>query len=166
MARTQTRVLRSRAPRRKTVWVGTADQAPVGVASTASVIISSFAPSDLSILQATAVRVRGLLQVRVDISYDGAYGLAVVSDEAFAAGAAAIPRAFDDDDWPGWLVHGYWMGHFEFDSSGSTNFPIQQVIDSKAMRKVGVNETLVWMVEARVGAVTVTLHARVLLMLA
>ena len=58
------------------------------------------------------------------------------------------------------------MGHLEFSSGvGVESFPILQTIDSKAMRKVGVNETLTWMVESQEGAVQVFLHARVLMKL-
>jgi len=91
--------------------------------------------------------------------------LCIVSDEAFAAGSAAIPRPFDDDDWGGWLVHGYYINHLEFQGAQSEHFAPTQDIDSKAMRKVGVNETLVWMVESRSGAIEAAIQARVLMML-
>ncbi len=162
---------RARAPKRKTIWVGTADQSVITVAGGASVIISSFAPDALSILAATVVRVRGFAiffpsAFGADLNYSGAYGLGIVSDEALAAGAASIPRPFDDDDWTGWLVHGYFAGHLEFQSAvGETQLPFGYHIDSKAMRKVRPNEALVWMVESQVGAVTVNIQARVLMML-
>ncbi len=169
--RSSVRTFPRRSVKRKTVWVGTAIQGSVAIGSGLSVAVSSFSPSALGILAGTVVRTRGLVEFRpqafgVDLTYDGAYGLAVVSDEAIAAGAASIPRPFDDDDWPGWLVHGYYMGHFEFQSGvGIMMVSGQQVIDSKAMRKVGLNETLVWMVESNSSAVDVILHARVLMKL-
>jgi len=158
------------ANRRKTVWVGTADQGEIAVGAGLSVLISSFAPDALSILKATVVRTRGIFVVHPtaltgDSTYGGAYGLGIVSDEAFAAGAASIPRPFDDDDWAGWLVHGYYGGHFEFDIDGNTFSPAPMAIDSKAMRKVGPNETLVWVAESQGGPVQVRLQARVLMML-
>ncbi len=157
--------------KRKTVWIGTATTANLAIASGDNVIHSSFAPDALSMLAPTVVRVRGTFIVNptafgADLNYFGAYGLAVVSDEAFVAGAGSIPRVHDDDDWPGWIVHRYYSGHFEFHSGVGVNVQtFEQVIDFKAMRKVGVNETLVWMVEAQVGAVTVMLQARTLMML-
>jgi len=158
------------APRRKTIWVGASETVFTTVTSGASLLLSSFAPDALSILAATVVRVRGLFQVQpnsfaADLDYDGAYGLAVVSDEALAAGAASIPRPFDDDDWTGWLVHGYYSQHFMFDNTASGYLEPATVIDSKAMRKVRPNEALVWMVESRTGAVKVQIPARVLMML-
>ena len=103
MARRQV-AFRSRGPRRKTVWIGTADQGDTAIASNTSVALSSFAPSDLSILGGTVVRVRGNIMVfptafGSDLNFSGAYGLALISDEAAAAGAGSIPRPFDDDDW-------------------------------------------------------------------
>ncbi len=170
MARRQFPV-RARVAKRQKVWVGTADQGEIAIGSGLSVIISSFAPDVLSILKATVVRTRGIFEVHptafgADLSYGGAYGLGIVSDEAFAAGAASIPRPFDDDDWAGWLVHGFYGGHLEFQSGVGIMMSLDPVvIDSKAMRKVGPNETLVWVVESQAGAVQVRIHARVLMML-
>ncbi len=171
MARPRSFPRRPEGSRRKTVWVGTADQGAIGIANNASVILAFFAPDVLSILKATVVRTRGIFQVTptslaADLAYGGAYGLGIVSDEAFASGAGAVPRPFDDDDWAGWLVHGFYSGRYEFHDATATVFtPPQITIDSKAMRKVGPNETLVWVVESQLGAVDVTIHARVLLML-
>ena len=162
----------TRAPRRKTVWIGTATASAVTVGAGASVVHSSFVPSALSMLAPTVVRVRGDLLVHpvafgVDANWSGAYGLCLVSDEALAIGETAIPRAFDDDDWSGWLVHGYFTGHLEFQSSTSELvMPQVQVIDSKSMRKVGVNESLVWMFENNSSvSVRASLQARVLVKL-
>jgi len=161
----------SRAPKRKTIWVGTADQGEVAIGSGLSVVISSFDPSLLSILKATVVRVRGIFQMHptimtgTDLVYGGAYGLCIVSDEALAAGAGSIPRPFDDDDWAGWFVHGYYAGRLEDDVDGNIFAPPSTFIDSKAMRKVGPGESIVWMVESQFGAVQATIHARVLMML-
>jgi len=163
--------VRSRSAKRKTVWIGTAIQSDVALASSVSLIVSAFSPVDLGALKPTVVRSRGLFSVwptafGADLDFSGAYGLGIVSDEAFVAGQGSIPRPFDDDDWPGWIVHGYFAGHLEFQSGTGIENTIQQhVIDSKAMRKVGPNETLVWMAESHEGAVQVNIQARVLLML-
>ncbi len=163
---------RGRVAKRKTVWIGTATAAQVQIGAGLSVIHSSFTPDSLAMLAPTVVRTRGFAiffptAFGADRSSAGAYGLGVVSDEAFAAGAASIPRPHDDDDWPGWLVHGYFANHLEFQSATSEHqTPFGYEIDSKAMRKIGVNETLVWMVEDNSGtAVEVILQARVLMML-
>jgi len=168
MATRSVRHFPSRAPKRKTIWIGAAEQGDVAVGSGSSVLIQTFVPDDSFMLAPTVVRTRGLIQIRpssfaADLDFDGAYGLGIMSDESVAAGQASLPRPFDDDSWPGWLVHGYYMGHLEFQSgSGVRTFPLQYVIDSKAMRKIGPGETLCWMIESRVAAVDVNVHARLL----
>ncbi len=159
---------RRAAPKRKTIWVGAAEQGDVAVASTTSVVLQSFAPDDFGMLAPTVVRTRGVAIIHpgafsADLDFDGAYGLCIVSDEALVAGAGSIPRPFDDDSWPGWIVHRYFVGHFNFDTAvGSETYPNVDIIDSKAMRKVGPNEVLVWMCESRLGAVSINVHARIL----
>ena len=154
------------------MWVGTATAAQVTVAIGTSVIHSSFDPAALSMLAPTLVRVRGNVTVfpsafSTDSIWEGAYGLGIVSDEAFTAGAASLPRPHDDDDWPGWVVHGYFQGKFETQSAvGQWVLPINYTIDSKAMRKIGPGETVVWVVESNLGpALEFVLSARVLMML-
>ncbi len=156
--------------KRKTVWVGTATVARIAVASATKVIHSSFAPDDLAMLAPTVARVRGIFNVfptafSVDLNWTGALGLCIVSDEAFAAGVASIPGPHNEDDWGGWIVHQYFGGHFDADVDGNTLCDTMYTIDSKAMRKVEINETLVWVVQSTTGAFTIDLNARVLMML-
>ena len=160
-----------RSARRKTVWIGTSSTVSLNIAAAASVIHSSFAPDVLAMLAPTVARVRGVFKVfpqvfSADLEYSGAYGLCIVSDEAFTAGAASIPRPHDDDDWGGWIVHGYYSGHVEAMAVNAGSLVVEHhVIDSKAMRKVEINEIFVWMIEAQAGAVAAQLQARVLMML-
>ena len=93
--------------------------------------------------------------------------MCVVSDEAFVAGAAAIPRPFDDAFWNGWFVWQAVSVRFEFLDATGTIMPFgqQYTIDSKSMRKVGANETVVLMYESQSGAVNLTAHMRILLKL-
>ena len=169
------RAFSSRAPaRRKSTWIGPADQAYVGVNTGLSVIIQSFDPAAGSALtQPTIVRTRGLMSVKLqvysaDLDCAGALGMCIVSDEAFAAGAASIPRPFDDANWDGWFVWVPWVFRFSFDDATGTQFPAsyQVEIDSKAMRKVSDNETVVVMAESQVGAVSVAANFRQLYKLA
>ncbi len=161
----------SQSAKRLTQWVGAADQGTIAIATGSNVVHSSFAPSAFDMIRPTVVRTRGTAIFTptawsADLEFSGAYGLGVVSDQALAAGAGSIPRPFDDDDWGGWLVHGYYWGDLEFGSATGTHpWPYTVNIDSKAMRKVGVNESLVWMVESQVGAIQAGIHARVLLKL-
>jgi len=162
-----------RSAKRKPQWVAPADQEAVNVSAGASVIISSFDPSAAGLLGATLVRSRGIATVRpqsfaADSTVAGAFGICVVSDDAFIAGTAAIPRPFDDADWGGWLVWRSFDDVWEFgDATGIPNRQaIQMEIDSKAMRKVGGNETVVTMCESQTGALNCAAFVRKLFLLA
>jgi len=150
-----------RAPKRQVVWVGPADQVQVAVPNNTSVLISSFDASASGLDKATLVRTRGVFTIRpsafgADLDFQGAIGIAVVSDDAFAIGTTAIPGPFTDSDWGGWFVWRSFCGHLEFQgASGSTLEMIALEIDSKAMRKIGPNETMVVMAESQSGAVDV-----------
>ncbi len=158
--------------RRQTTWIGPADQNTVNVSSGGSAIIASFDPAANFLEAPTIVRSRGQALVKLqaysaDLDFGGALGICVVTDEAFAAGAASIPRPFDDSDWGGWLVWRLFANRFELlDATGSL-FPagLALEIDSKAMRKVGQGETIVMMCESQTGAMSVAMHVRMLLML-
>jgi len=103
----------------------------------------------------TLIRTRGTLQVYLEAvaaALDGfpwAFGLIVVSQEAFAAGAASIPGPLSDgaQDW--WFFHQY---GFSFapnatlsNSEGSMNRTVE--VDSKSMRKLHVGQNLVGVFE-------------------
>ena len=161
-----------RSAKRLTQWIGTADQGSVAIASGSSVLHSSFAPSAFGMIRPTVVRVRGTAIFvptawSADLEFSGAYGMGIVSDQAVVGGVSAIPRPFDDDDWGGWLVHGYYWGDLEFGSATGTHpWPYTVEIDSKAMRKIGENESLVWVVESQSGACQAGIHTRTLMKLA
>ncbi len=77
----------------------------------------------------------------------GAMGMLVVSEQAVNAGAASIPEPINDADSP-WFV---WQGmNYKLLFGDATGFDPkasnQYVVDSKAMRKVGINEEIVMMV--------------------
>ena len=157
-------------PKRVTQWIGSADAGPVGVSTGASQILQSNA----TMANTTIIRVRGLLSVGVqafttDVEFQGAFGIGLVSDQAFAAGAASIPGSWTDLDWSGWFVWMAWDGRFEFlDATGVVGpaaNKMQYVIDSKAMRKVAPNETLVVMAESQAGVVNVANPFRLLVKL-
>ncbi len=82
-----------------------------------------------------------------DIKCVGA-GLIVVSDEAFAAGVAAVPSPVDDLNAP-WLWHDFvtLMAKSATQEASLGSGVYRGVIDSKAMRKVHPNETLVFVVD-------------------
>jgi len=76
------------------------------------------------------------------------YGLGVVNRNAAAAGVLSIPTPFTDIDWDGWAVHGSltWGSA----TSGLIDSPLgvqRRAIDSKAMRKIGSDQVIVFVIE-------------------
>ena len=97
----------------------------------------------------------------------GAIGFGLVSDQAFGAGAASLPGPWSDPDWDGWFLWMPWSFRWEFaDASGQVLGDARKTIDSKAMRKVGQNETLVVMAESQGTAAVVAVSFRLLVKLA
>ena len=74
--------------------------------------------------------------------------MCVVSDQAFAIGATAIPTPITDADSDLWIMHQYFAAPFTFGSgTGFSNVSETFTFDSKAMRKVPEGSRLIWSVE-------------------
>ena len=146
-----------RSSKRAFAWTGSADQGFVAIGAGASVIVS-FAPG---LGDDTIVRVRGEIAVNpspssADNNIVGAWGMGIVSDEAFAAGAASIPGPWTNKNWGGWFAWQAVVGTFEVTTDISRLLmSLRYPIDSKAMRKVKTNETVVEMYESQATAQTV-----------
>ena len=157
--------------RRKTSWVGPADQGHVTVATNTSVIIASFDPQVQGLPQPTIVRTRGQISLvpdatSADVRIVGAYGLGVVSREAFVAGTAAIPDPFDEAGWDGWFVWRSFGMAWDFsDNTGARFSQMNQEVDSKAMRKVTDGEIVVFMASSQAGAYDIVMPLRMLVKL-
>ncbi len=164
---------RGRGPRRVPTWIGSADQLYINLASGASGIQQSFDPGASGLDKPTIVRVRGLFSVKLqtyaaDLDVAGALGMCIVSNEAFTAGAASIPRPHDDSNWDGWFVWQAFSFRYEFNDATGSQFPASWdvQVDSKAMRKVTENETVVVMVENLAGAMASAFSFCMLVLLA
>ncbi len=156
----------ARGAKRLTTWSGPADQGYVAVASAGATLIASSTFAQ----PATVVRVRGQVSLQVataaDLSIVGAFGMGVVSQEAFNAGVASIPEPFSDGDWGGWFVWRSFSYRWEFsDASGNVAMPWNFEIDSKAMRKIEANEVIVFVAESQSGAFSISTPLRVLIKL-
>ncbi len=106
----------------------------------------------------TLIRTRGVLDMQITDSGTpaatmmGAVGIGVVTSEAFAIGATAVPLPVTDDQWDGWLYHWYFSlwsanainGGSQVDTDAiNTNLAhVRFEVDSKAMRKIDFNETI------------------------
>ena len=148
-------------------WVGPADQGYVAVASNTKVLISfaTFAEP------VTVIRVRGQVSVfgaaTGDLNIIGAFGMGIVSDEAFAAGVGSIPGPFSNADWGGWFVWRSFSYRIDFQDATGVNWPNWSFeVDSKAMRKLKSNETLVLVSESQQGAYSISTPLRTLTKLA
>ncbi len=74
--------------------------------------------------------------------------MCVVSADAFAAGAAAVPGPFTDAESDLWFVHEFLYAPIrDYTAVGQDNSAVQVVIDSRAMRKVGDNEAVAVVIE-------------------
>jgi len=159
--------------RRLTTWIGSADQNFVAVAGNTKIIHQSFTPSTAvpSMIRPTVIRVRGELAhnpqaFSADLDYAGAVGFAIVSTDAFAAGVASIPGPVSDPGWDGWFLWTGFSYHLEFsDATGVSPMSKYQTLDSKAMRKITANETLVVIAESQVNLYEVSLQFRMLMKL-
>ncbi len=120
---------------------------------------------------ATIMRTRGQVSiipqaVSADVAIAGAFGIGIVSQEAFAAGVASIPEPFSDGDWGGWFVWRAFTYRLEFIDASGTEFPNWTLeIDSKAMRKVSTNEVAVLVAESQAGAFAIATPVRLLVKL-
>ena len=155
------RIPRSRFPRsvkRATTWVQAAVMAEtsIGAAST-KVLLQRLTAASIAIIGAptTVVRTRGNLIVRSDQIIateiqNGAFGMAVVSEEAAVAGAASIPGPVSEASWDGWFLWFSVQNVFSFTSGVGTDSQGGRLFefDSKAMRKVEDNESVVVMYES------------------
>ena len=163
--------------RRKSSW----EEGPGGIAvSTVTASASLILGSGAALLQdgTTLVRLRGrfraLLQVVAGSIADseiGAFGIGIATDQAFGVGVTAVKIPITDQGWDGWL---YWQALQLFTAStteefGNAGSAFQDFdIDSKAMRKLNLGDTIYGVVElTRTGSATakILFDTRVLLKL-
>jgi len=164
---------RSGGPRRQSDWgIGT----QTGTDGSQQMITASGAQLALGGVSATLpgltlVRTRGsFLAYLSSVSgpqggVTGAFGIGVITDEAFAAGIVSIPAPLSDEGSDIWLYHRYFQLFSPSVLDGSVaedrtamvplSAGIRFEVDSKAMRKVTVEDTIFAAIElVEVGTVT------------
>jgi len=152
---------------RLTQWIGPPLQSYVAVSSAGATLVSSATFEE----PITQVRTRGIVSIRpastaADVDITGAFGIGVVSAEAFAAGVGSIPEPYTDGDWGGWFVWRTFSMSIQFESATGVRDLTQNFeVDSKAMRKLSPNETMVFIAESQVGAFQIADCTRQLIML-
>ena len=146
--RSRHRIVRS--VRRSTQWLGSAVETGPSTLAAASVVLDqTFAFGE----PATIIRTRGQLYIRSDQGAAteepfGAMGIAVVTNEAAAAGVASVPTPMTEKASDSWFVWQPFLADVFFsDATGTRNaFRIFE-FDSKAMRKVHDGNTGVLVLE-------------------
>ena len=171
MARRTHVVTRGGKSDRQSVWIGITLLQVALVAGSKTMVLSLNAAA-LAARPFTIIRTRFLLQYTSDQlaaseAPQANFGIIVVSDQAVAAGAASVPGPTTNTDAP-WFVHEGLIADFIFgDGTGfHTAGGYVTKVDSKAMRKVGQNEDVAFMVEQRaaLGAI-IALQGRMLVKL-
>ena len=136
---------------RQTEWGGSADiSAFTTLAAGAAVLDQSLTTDDPE----TIVRTRGVIWVKSDQESAeenpfGAMGIAIVSDQAAAAGVASVPTPITEIDSDLWMVYVPWATSV-WDTGGAALTAVNGFayeFDSKAMRKISADETVVVVVE-------------------
>ena len=99
----------------------------------------------------TVVRIRGILQLILTAAsapldgFTGAFGICVVTEDAFAVGVTAVPDPVDDVGWDGWMWHSFYSLiqpiAFAAQSAATSNQTL--VIDTKAMRKLHASDVII-----------------------
>ena len=147
------------APKRSSVWIGTDVQsAAIGGASIA--LLASLNAAALALRPFTIVRSHYEIvwqsdQVVASESPQGAVGQIVVSDQAVASGAGAIPDPLGNVD-ASWYLWQALIDTFVFVTgtgwAGGAAAASRYSVDSKAMRKVGINDDIALVAENSTGA--------------
>lgn len=158
-----------RTPRRKTSWaIGPAtgtDGSEQNVSGSGPVIAGVGAAAGLDGL--TVVRLRGSMLVYLSSAttafdgYTGAFGIGKVTSPAFTAGIASVPTPLTEEDWDGWVYHRYFNVRasgpivaaavsLQTDGVDPTVAAFRWDIDSKAMRKFDITETMFAAIEVTI----------------
>ena len=158
MARQRGFPLAHRSRRRTSAWEegvgGVAVQAQITASGTTLVTSALAAAVD----GLTLVRTRGRLQLFLTAAgspldgFAGAFGIGLATAAAVTAGAASVPGPITEQDWDGWL---YWtplqiIAVGIIDGSAATDSDNMNAVtaakdievDSKAMRKLGLGDSL------------------------
>ena len=177
----------ARSPRRKTSWTFGPQTGVDGATQPISTSIAQLATGFVTVEEdgLTLARTRGELIVLLGLSdavgngFHGAFGIAVATSAAVVAGAASLPSPITEETWDGWLYHRY-FGIFsggavavataaqQTDQVNATCGALRLEVDSKAMRKVDVDQSLYAMIEViELGNATMewAFNSRMLIML-
>ncbi len=147
-------VLRGGRQRRQSLWLQAVSIADTLASASSATLLFSLNAAGLALRPFTLVRSRGYVMIRSDQEIsdevqDYAYGNIVVSDEAVAAGVAAVPTPALQPS-SDWHVYVRFSRAFQLGTAVGfePDFGRMLEFDSKAMRKVDLGEDLIGVHEA------------------
>ncbi len=141
---------------RQTEWASAISAGEANIAASGTkLVMGSFTAAALAALgPSTFVRVRGSFSHRSDQSaadetYAGAFGIAVVNEDARVAGVASLPGPISnvsDDIWLYWVP---FVGRFEFVGTAASALMhyTHIIVDGKAQRKIKDGDAIVFVAE-------------------
>ena len=159
----------SQSPKRLTTWSKGPDEVDRTTTGSGQVIWSlGLVPLQSGL---TIVRIRGMMSLTLTVAtaigdgFVGASGICLVSDEATAIGATAVPGPISEADWDGWMWHQFWdvRAVTATIADGVNAHGASKVleIDSKAMRKLPDGWTLIGVTEVvESGTASVEIQAK------
>ena len=165
----------ARAPRRITSWELGPGQQAAQTAISSSIAVLMAAGAQVLVDGLTMVRLRGELLLTlttaagVNEGFNGAFGIAIGSTNGFAAGVASMEMPITEESWDGWLYHRYFSllaggaiqssAAEDTDQVNSTTAALRIEVDSRAMRKLAVDEVIYAAIEvAEIGTCSMTTH--------
>ena len=141
---------RKQGPRRSSDWAASADITGITALAASGVVLDQTLASTLLLGGAgTIVRTRGSVWVSTDQTANteapfGAIGFAVVTTQAAAIGVTAIPTPITDETSDQFFVYESFLSGIIVSSAVSIMNPwMEYKFDSKAMRKVEADQTIV-----------------------
>jgi len=144
-----------RPTRRQMVWFQ-AGLANTVISSTSTTLLTVLNAAGLALRPFTIIRTRLVIsfatdQLAASESPQGVFTMGVVSEQASAAGVASVPSGIAEPDGDFFVYQGLQANVSFGDATGFASLLSHYVIDSKAQRKVGINEDVVQVIETRSG---------------
>jgi len=135
--------LRGGVQRRESLWVAIVATETVLSGAGIDVLFTGYSAAVLALRPFTIVRTRGVVtfrsdQVATSELYNGVLAMAIVTDQALAAGVGSVPTGDTDRDSDAFFVYEEGMGIVQVVSAAGFEgaYGQQREFDSKAMRKV------------------------------
>ena len=142
-----------RPPKKTVLWIDNHSiSAPSTIAANVSLLFSQLSATGLALRPFTIMRNRGFVWMATDQATNseepfGVYGEIVVTESASAIGITAIPTPMTETN-ASWVTWAPMVAAMRFSTAAAfANMGQHFEVDSKAMRKVGIDDDLVGIVQ-------------------